>query len=65
MEKLDLYLEELNQREIQEINGGALSPIEIFRKTAIGFIVAVIVDNWPDIKAGAIDGWNDAAKDGN
>lgn len=53
----NLNLVELNNQEVQEVDGGSL-----LKKFTWGYIATEIIDNWDDIKKGWNEGWADAAK---
>lgn len=67
MEVQNFYVKELSLSEKKEINGGLISFPNIpkwFKRSLIGIAIGLIIDNWADIKSGAVDGWEDAS-DGN
>ncbi|WP_445710304.1 hypothetical protein [Flavobacterium sp.] len=53
----NLNLVELNAQEVLEIEGGALPGW--LKKIGWGYLASVVTENWSDIKAGAIAGWNE------
>ena len=53
-----INLEEISSIELLEINGGAVP--SWFKKLGWGYLAQQVVDNWDDIKAGFIAGYNDA-----
>lgn len=56
-------MRELMRSELQEINGGLIS-ITKWVKGGFWVIAAnFIIDNWTEIKSGAIDGWTDGKND--
>jgi len=62
MEKvLDLKMpgvQELGREELRDVDGG--SPLGPWLKKAGWAGVAFwIIENWDDVKAGAVDGWNE------
>lgn len=46
-------IQELNLQENQEINGGG-----IMAGILISAGIALVIDQWPDIKKGVSDAWN-------
>lgn len=53
-----INLEEISSIELLEINGGAVP--SWVKKLGWGYLAQQVVDNWDDIKAGFIAGYNDA-----
>ena len=54
-------MKELEKIELIEIDGGTFE-IPKWIKGSIWFMIGVyVIDNWPDIKAGIVDGFTDGA----
>ncbi len=57
-------MKDIEKRELIFINGGFI-PIPPWVAGGLWCAIAfVVIKNWPDIKAGIIDGWTDAMKEG-
>ena len=65
MEKvLDLKMlgvQELGREELREVDGGSIPGVlkALGRRLAPVAVVMWVVENWDDVKAGAVDGWNE------
>jgi hypothetical protein len=58
METKKFNVVDLSLTEIMYVNGGEYPKIPTWVKGSIwGFVIGVIIDNWAEIKSGAIDGW--------
>lgn len=56
-------MKELDKCELQEICGG-YTKMPPWVKGSLWFgILCIVADNWPDIKAGIVDGFTDAMKE--
>jgi hypothetical protein len=66
MEVQNFNVTELSLSEKKEVNGGLISFPNIprwFKRSLVGIAIGLIIDNWADIKSGAVDGWEDACKE--
>ena len=66
MEEQDFYVTELSLSENKEVNGGLMCFPSIpkwFKSSLVGIAIGLIIENWADIKSGAVDGWADACKE--
>jgi len=52
-------MNELNKNELMEVDGGLILASSTLKKFGIAGIAVWVMENWADIKAGAIDGWNE------
>ncbi|MGL5272322.1 MAG: hypothetical protein ACRC8J_02410 [Phocaeicola sp.] len=50
----NVMIQDLNLQEQKEVNGG----IGVLTGILIGAGVALVIDQWPDIKRGVSDAWN-------
>jgi hypothetical protein len=49
----------LNSAELRLINGGEAATLPPWlKKLGPAGVAAWIIDNWADVKSGAVDGWN-------
>jgi hypothetical protein len=66
MEVQNFYVTELSLSEKKEVSGGLISFPNIpkwFKRSLVGIAIGLIIDNWADIKSGAVDGWEDASQE--
>ena len=57
----NLNLVELNAQEVQEVEGG-FDFKKLIKRAGLAWLATEIMDNWADVKQGALEGWNDASK---
>jgi hypothetical protein len=53
-------MKELNKLEMLELNGGAFPLPTWFKGSIYAIMAGYIIDHWPDLKAGIVDGYTDA-----
>jgi hypothetical protein len=56
-------MKELEKLELVEVNGGLGAWYSLIKKGFWFGLLCTVAENWPDIKAGMEDGWNDAMKE--
>lgn len=59
MIKIEKYnVDTLSKSEIKKVNGGIVAPV-VVAWSALAWLGNEVVQNWADIKRGAVDAWNE------